>query len=390
MSAQQKTPAENAAAGEKRGGLSTFERYLVVWIGICIVIGLGLASLSLNGIIPDIAGAIDAIKIGTVSVPIGICLFLMMYPAVMNIKGSEIRKLKQNPGPIVVTLLSNWILAPVVGTLLAGWLLHGEEQLIVAVILLHASPCTAMVLVWGYLAGGNQEQNVVNTSINTITIIFLYAPVVALLLQFQNIVYRTAIPIDWVALLLAAAVFIGLPIVAAYFSKKYIIEHKGEEWFNNVYKVKLGKVAIIALLLTLVVLFALNGGVILSNPGLLPLVSAPLLISFVIVVSVNLLITKLLKFRYREAIITVIIGSSSHFEIAIASAITLYGVGSIAALGTTMGLFWEVPVMLSLVYLGKWLGKKGFWLPSPPTDQADLKCTETAREVVTCEDEKKK
>ncbi|OLS14343.1 MAG: arsenite efflux pump ACR3 [Promethearchaeota archaeon CR_4] len=121
---------------------------------------------------------------------------------------------------------------------------------------------------------------------------------------------------------------------------------------------------------------------------LLPLISEPLLLSFVIVVSINLLITKLLKFRYREAIITVIIGSSSHFEIAIASAITLYGVGSIAALGTTMGLFWEVPVMLALVYIGKWLGKKGFWPPSPPTEQPDLKCTATAREVVTCEEKK--
>ncbi len=389
MSEQQKDPGEDTKKSEKRGGLSFFEKYLVIWIGICIVIGLFLASLSLNGIIPNIAQAIDTVKIGEVSVPIGICLFLMMYPAVMNIKGSELRKLRKHPGPIIVTLFSNWIIAPIVGTLLAGSLLQSEPELIVAVILLHASPCTAMVLVWGYLAGGNQEQNVVNTSINTITIIFLYAPVVTLLLSFQNIVFSTAIEINWVGLLISAAVFIGLPIVAAYFTKKTLIPRKGEEWFNNVFKEKIGKVAIMALLVTLIVLFSLNGEVLFLNPGLLPLVSVPLLLSFVIVVSINLLITKLLKFRYREAIVVVLIGSSSHFEIAIASAITLYGVGSIAALGTTMGLFWEVPVMLSLVYFGKWLGKKGFWPPSPPTDEPNIKCTETAREVVTCEEDKK-
>nr|MDO8119683.1 arsenical-resistance protein [Candidatus Sigynarchaeota archaeon] len=293
-----------------------------------------------------------------------ICLFLMMYPAVMNLQTSELKKIKKNPLPILVTLVSNWLVAPFVGALLAGWLLAGDEQLIVAIILLHASPCTAMVLVWGYLAGGNQEQNVVNTSINTITIIFLYAPMVTLLLGFQNLVFSTAIPIDWVALLVSAAFFIGLPIIAGYYSKKYIIGRKGETWFNDVYKKKIGTVAIVALLATLIVLFTLNGNTLFQNPALLPKVSVPLLLSFVIVVGFNLLVTRALRFKYKEAIVTVLIGSSSHFEIAIASAITLYGVGSVAALGTTMGLFWEVPVMLGLVYLGKWLGNKRYWHPN--------------------------
>jgi ACR3 family arsenite transporter len=341
---------------EKSEGLGSFEKFLYIWIAICI--GLGIL---LSQVFPNIAIAIDSIKIGAVSIPIGICLFLMMYPAVINLKASELGKLRRNPLPIVITLVSNWIVAPLVGAFLAGWLLHGNEQLIVAVILLHASPCTAMVLVWGYLAGGNQEQNVVNTSINTITIIFLYAPVVVLLLGLQNVVFSATIQIDWVALLISAAVFIGLPIIAGYLSKKYIIRRKGENWFTGVYKKKIGSVAIIALLVTLVVLFALNGGVLVANPLMLIQVSIPLLLSFVIVVTFNLLITKILKFKYREAIVTVLIGSSSHFEIAIASAITLYGVSSIAALGTTMGLFWEVPVMLSLVYFGKYLRGKNFW-----------------------------
>ncbi|MEX2682605.1 MAG: arsenic resistance protein, partial [Candidatus Sigynarchaeota archaeon] len=251
---------ETTSLPEKNKGLSKFEKFLVLWIGLCIVLGLAISQ-----ILPGIGAVIDSLKIGQVSIPIGICLFLMMYPAVMNLKASELRKLRKNPAPIIVTLMSNWILAPLVGTFLAGALLSGitpaedARELIVAVILLHASPCTAMVLVWGYLAGGNQEQNVVNTSINTVTIIFLYAPVVVLLTGLQNIVFPNVIVIDWVSLLVSAGVFIGLPIIVGYFSKKYIIERKGETWFNDVYKEKVGKIAMLALLGTLVVLFAMNG-----------------------------------------------------------------------------------------------------------------------------------
>ncbi len=146
-------------------------------------------------------------------------------------------------------------------------------------------------------------------------------------------------------------------------SKKLLIQWKGTEWFNHKYRYVVGKISTIALLTTLVILFSLNGQVLLQNFDKLLLVSIPLLVGFVIVVGYNILITKAFKLNYREAIITVLIGSSSHFEIAIASAVALYGVGSQAALGTTMGLFWEVPVMLSLVAFGKWLNKRGFWTP---------------------------
>jgi len=235
--------------------------------------------------------------------------------------------------------------------------LQGYEQLIVAIILLSSSPCTAMVLVWGWMAKGNQEQNVINTSLNTITIIFGYAPMVAFLTGIQNI------PVDWVLLLISTSIFIGLPLIIGIISKRLLISSKGEDWFNNKYRPIVGNISIAALLTTLVLLFSMNGNVLINNPGYLLLVSIPLLIGFVIVVGYNIIITKIFKLKYREAIITVIIGSSSHFEIAIATAIAMpgYGIGSLAALGTTMGLFWEVPVMLSIVFLGKFLRKRGFW-----------------------------
>ncbi|MCJ7736701.1 MAG: hypothetical protein MUQ10_05220, partial [Anaerolineae bacterium] len=192
-------------------------------------------------------------------------------------------------------------------------------------------------------------------SLNTITIMVLYVPIVSLLTGIQNI------PVDRGLLAISTFVFIGLPLVLGIVSKRALIKAKGEAWFENVYRPIVGKIAIGALLMTLIVLFSLNGQVLIDHPDQLLLISVPLLLGFVIVVGFNLLITKLFGLAYPEAITTVMIGSSSHFEIAIATAVAMYGVGSYAALGTTMGLFWEVPIMLGLVYLGKVLEKRGFW-----------------------------
>lgn len=339
---------------EEGRAISFFEKFLPLWVALCIFIGIILSQ-----IIPRISEAIDSLQIGGISVPVGICLFLMMYPAMLNLQASELKKLGRNPKPIILTIISNWIIAPFVGLAMVNIFLPGNSetmrQLTVAIILLSSSPCTAMVLVWGWMAKGNQEQNVINTSLNTITIIFGYVPMVILLTGIQDI------QIDWFLLLISTFIFIGLPLLGGLISKRLIISSKGEVWFNNTYRPIVGNISIIALLTTLVVLFSLNGDVLIRNPDLLLIISIPLLVGFVIVVGYNILITKLTKLKYKEAIITVIIGSSSHFEIAIATAIAIYGIGSWAALGTTMGLFWEIPVMLSIVYLGRYLRKRGFW-----------------------------
>ncbi len=341
----------------KSAHISNFEKYLVLWVALCMGVGILLSVF-----FPGLSQAIDSWQVRGISIPIGICLFLMMYPAMLNIQFSEIKKIGKNPLPILLTMFSNWIVAPLVTAGLATLFLKDDAQLIVAIILLGSSPCTAMVLVWGKLANGNQEQNVVNTSLNTITIMFLYVPVVTLLTGLQGI------PLDRGLLVISALVFIGLPLILGILSKKYLIQWKGEDWFTHQYRPVVGKISTIALLSTLVILFSLNGQVLLENFDKLILVSIPLLLGFAIVVGYNLLITRVFKLKYREAIITVLIGSSSHFEIAIATAVTLYGVGSQAALGTTMGLFWEVPIMLGLVAFGKWLDRKGFWGIMPETE----------------------
>jgi ACR3 family arsenite transporter len=330
--------------------LGIFTKYLWLWVFLCMVVGIVFSIY-----LPGLSVWLDEWKVGNVSVPIGICLFLMMYPALLNFQTSELKKLAKAPKPILLTLFSNWVIAPLVTAGLAYYFLEGKDQLIVALILLGSSPCTAMVIVWGSMAKGNQEQNVVTTSINTITIMFLYAPVVVLLTGIQGIM------IDRYELFLSVLVFIGLPMLAGFVSKKLLIRSKGKDWFENIYKEFVGKLAIVALLITLIVLFALNGEVLVENPQEMLLVSLPLLIGFAVVVGFNILMTRLFNLKYKEAVITVLIGSSSHFEIAIATAIGLYGLGSQAALGTTMGLFWEVPIMLGLVYLARYFHKKGFW-----------------------------
>jgi ACR3 family arsenite transporter len=330
--------------------LGTFEKYLVLWIPLCMAAGTLLSRYT------NIGDLIENLSIRGISIPIGLCLFFMMYPAVLNLKGSELRKLKKTPKPILLTFFSNWLVAPLVGFGLAKIFLAEHEELFVAVILLSASPCTAMVLVWGAMANGNQEQNVVNTSLNTITIMIFYAPLVALLTGIQHI------EIDRWGLAISVLVFIGMPMLLGLLTRKLVIPWKGEDWFDGVYRPVFGKISIAALLVTLIVLFALNGTTIMGNPEYLLLISVPLLLGFLIVVGFNIIVTKLFRLKYKEAVITVIIGSSSHFEIAIATAIATYGVGSVAALGTTMGLFWEIPIMLGLVYFARYLDRKGFWL----------------------------
>ena len=330
--------------------MSKFEKYLALWVALCMVFGVVLSQT-----VPGISETIDSWQIRGMSIPIGICLFLMMYPAMLNLQVSELKKLKNNPKPIIMTLFSNWVIAPLVAAGLAYLFLRENPQLIVAVILLGSSPCTAMVLVWGKLAEGNQEQNVVNTSLNTVTIIVLYVPVVSVLTGIQNI------PINRGLLAISAFVFIGIPLILGIVSKMILIRAKGELWFENTYRPAIGKIGIVALLMTLIVLFSMNGQVLLDHFDQLLLVSVPLLLGFIIVVGFNLLFTRVFGLEYKEAIITVIIGSSSHFEIAIATAVAMYGVGSYAALGTTMGLFWEVPIMLGLVFLGKALRRRNFW-----------------------------
>lgn len=330
-----------ASASTRKAELGLFEKYLTLWIAICIIAGLLVGRF-----LPQFGQLMDSLKFRQLSIPIGILLFFMMYPTVVGIRFSDIRLAAKRPKPLLVTLIANWAVAPVIMTLYANVILVGNPQYIAGVILLGLSPCTAMVMWWMFLAKGDMAQGLINTAINALMMLVLYAPLAALYLGVSSI------PVPWDLIAVSVLVFIALPVASGAISRKLILEKKGEEWFNNRYTPVVGKISIIALLTTLIVLFSFEGDVILNDPALVAYLAAPNLLHYATMITWTYLLGYFAGWTYETAIDTTLIGSSSHFEVAIAVATTLYGIGSGAALATVIGPLMEVPLMLGLVKLG--------------------------------------
>ncbi len=326
---------------KKEASLGIFEKYLTLWIIICIAAGLLIGKF-----LPEFGQFVDSLKFRQLSIPIGVLLFFMMYPTVLGIRFSDIKKAAKRPKPLLVTLIANWVIAPPLMTLYANVVLAGNQQYIAGVILLGLSPCTAMVMWWMFLAKGDMAQGLINTSINALFMLFLYAPLAALYLGVSSIL------VPWDLIAVSVLVFIATPVAAGAISRKHMIRRKGEEWFENKYRPAIGKVSIIALLTTLIVLFSFVGQTILNNPLLVAYLAAPNLMHYATMIAWTYLLGYFAGWTYETAIDTTIIGSSSHFEVAIAVATTLYGINSGAALATVIGPLMEVPLMLSLVKLG--------------------------------------
>ncbi len=330
-----------ASTSKRKVELGVFEKYLTVWIAICIVAGLLVGRF-----LPQFGQLMDSLKFRQLSIPIGILLFFMMYPTVVGIRFSDIRKAAKRPKPLMVTIIANWVVAPALMTFLANMILAGNQQYIAGVILLGLSPCTAMVMWWMFLAKGDMAQGLINTAVNALLMLFLYAPLAALYLGVSSI------PVPWDLIAVSVLVFIALPVASGAITRKVVIPRKGEDWFNNNYIPVVGKISIIALLTTLIVLFSFEGDIILNNPALVAYLAAPNLIHYATMITWTYLLGYFAGWKYETAIDTTLIGSSSHFEVAIAVATTLYGIGSGAALATVIGPLMEVPLMLSLVKLG--------------------------------------
>jgi len=328
-------------ASTKGESLGVFEKYLTVWIALCIITGLLVGRF-----FPQFGQLMDSLKFRSLSIPIGILLFLMMYPTVVGIRFSDIRKAAGRPKPLLVTIVANWVIAPPLMTLYANVILAGNPQYIAGVILLGLSPCTAMVMWWMFLAKGDMAQGLINTAINALLMLALYAPLAALYLGMSSI------PVPWDLIAVSVLVFIALPVTSGAISRRLLIRSRGEEWFNGVYRSAVGKISIIALLTTLVVLFSFEGEMILNDPLLVAYLAAPNLLHYATMITWTYSLGYFAGWTYETAIDTTLIGSSSHFEVAIAVATTLYGIGSGAALATVIGPLMEVPLMLSLVKLG--------------------------------------
>jgi len=329
-----------AQASTRRATLGIFEKYLTLWIAICIVAGLLVGRF-----LPQFGQLMDSLKFGQLSIPIGILLFFMMYPTVVGIRFTDIKNAAKRPKPLLVTIIANWIIAPPLMTLLANLMLSDPYHK-AGIILLGMSPCTAMVMWWMFLAKGDMGQGLINTAINALLMLFLYAPLSAFYLGVSSI------PVPWDLIAVSVLVFIALPVASGALSRKLIIERKEEEWFSNTYIPVVGKISIVALLTTLIVLFSFEGEVILNNPFLVAYLAAPNLMHYAIMITWTYLLGYFAGWVYETVIDTTLIGSSSHFEVAIAVATTLYGIGSGAALATVIGPLMEVPLMLSVVKMG--------------------------------------
>ena len=379
----------NTGTENDRKMTSLFERYLTVWVGLCIIGGIFLGKIA-----PDLAKTLDGMSINingapVVSIPIAICLFFMMYPIMVKIDFASVIKAGKSGKPVFLTLFINWCIKPftmyAIALFFLGFLLksfigaeamdlvrmpfgldlpvgaqHGAGIVVLqdgikmlqiplwrsyfaGCILLGIAPCTAMVLVWGYLSRGNDGLTLVMVALNSLTMLVLYGVLGGFLLGVGKL------PIPWQALLLSVAIYVALPLVAGFFSRKWIIKAKGETWFKEKFLGVLTPVTISALLLTLILLFSFKGEVITENPLTILWIAIPLFIQTILIFAIGYAAAKFLKLRYEDAAPAAMIGASNHFEVAIATAVMLFGLSSGAALATVVGVLIEVPVMLMLV-----------------------------------------
>ena len=332
----------------KEKPLGTFEKYLSVWVILCIILGILLGRLFSGA-----AKILSTFEYAHVSIPIAICLFFMMYPIMVKIDFREVVKAGKTPRPVALTLIVNWCIKPFTMAFFA-WLFMRvvfaqfissdlASQYTAGMILLGVAPCTAMVLVWSYLSKGNMGHTLVMVAINSLTMLLLYAPLAGFLLGISNI------PIPWETLGLSIAVYVGLPLLAGYYSRKEIIKKKGMEWFEEKFAPSLHYVSISALLITLIVLFTLQGNIIVEQPLNIGMIALPLFIQTITIFIITYLAAKVIQLKYEDAAPSAQIGASNHFEVAIAVAVMLFGLQSGAALAAVVGVLIEVPVMLLLV-----------------------------------------
>lgn len=373
--------------GERK--LSLFENYLTLWVFLCIGAGIILGRTA-----PGFAKFLDglAIYVGdapVVSIPIAVCLFLMMYPIMVKIDFAEVMKAGKSVKPVGLTLFINWAVKPFTMYVIAYFFLgilfrhfigtdaldyvkipfgldlplgasHGEGTVVMyegikmlavplwrsylaGAILLGIAPCTAMVLVWSYLAKGNDGHTLVMVAINSLTMLFLYGPLGGFLLGVGKL------PVPWQAMLLSVGIYVALPLIAGYLTRRWIFAKRGEDWFREKFLHFLTPVTMTALLLTLVLLFSFKGDVIIARPLTILWIAIPLFIQTNLIFWLGYGLSKVLKLTYEDAAPTAMIGASNHFEVAIATAAMLFGLGSGAALATVVGVLIEVPVMLMLV-----------------------------------------
>lgn len=341
-------PNQPVAAEKESGGLGIFGRYLTVWVALCIVAGVALGQIA-----PIVPETLSRFEYASVSIPVAILIWFMIYPMMVQIDFSSILRAGRQPKGLAITLTVNWLIKPFTMFVFAWLFFKGifaawipadlATEYLAGAILLGAAPCTAMVFVWSYLTRGDAAYTLVQVAVNDLIMLVAFAPIVLLLLGISAI----TVPYDTV--LLSVLLYIVVPLVAGYLSRVYLIRKKGIAWFEQIFLKRLSPLTIIGLLLTLILLFAFQGEVILNNPFHIALIAVPLIIQTVFIFAIAYGWARLWRINHEVAAPAAMIGASNFFELAVATAIVLFGLNSGAALATVVGVLVEVPVMLALV-----------------------------------------
>ncbi len=338
----------------EKKAMSFFDRYLSVWVALGIIAGVTIGHFA-----GDSIEVISSFEIAKVNIPVMVLIWLMIYPMMLQVDFSSIKKIGKRPRGVVWTLIINWAIKPFTMAFFA-WIFFSKiyaawidpamaDEYIAGAIILGAAPCTAMVFVWSYLSNGDPNYTLVQVSVNDLIILVAFIPIVGLLLGITNI----EIPYD--TLVASIVAFVVVPLVAGVITQHYMIRAKGLDWFKNTFLPKLKPVSIIALLITLVMLFAFQAQNIINNPFIILLAAVPLVIQTYFIFFLAWFGGKKLKLNYQVCAPAAMIGASNFFELAVAVAISLFGMQSPAALVTVVGVLVEVPVMLSLVAIArKW------------------------------------
>ncbi len=328
--------------------MSFFERYLTIWVALCILVGIALGEF-----FPDVFFLLSQLEYASVNILIAILIWAMVYPMMVAVDLKSLHRVAEQPKGLIITFVVNWLLKPftmaALGVIFFRWLFadfipaKDAESYIAGLILLGAAPCTAMVFVWSHLTSGDPNYTLVQVSLNDVIMVFAFAPLVAFLLGV------TDIPVPWETLLLSVGLYVIVPLIAGVLTRNYLLNSSNDnerlERFNTAIK----PYSIMALLGTIVLLFGFQGEVILDRPVLIVLIAIPLLIQSYGIFAIGYFLAWRLRVEFKVAAPCAMIGTSNFFELAVAVAISLFGLKSGAALATVVGVLVEVPVMLSLV-----------------------------------------
>ena len=335
-------------SSNNKEAIGFFQKYLTLWVFICMIIGVLISKF-----MPIIPSTLNKFEYANVSIPIAILIWIMIYPMMMNVDFESVKNVTKNPSGLFITWIVNWLIKPFTMFFIASLFFYTilnnfipkdlAKEYLVGAVLLGAAPCTAMVFVWSALTNGNPSYTVVQVATNDLIILIAFVPIVKFLLGISNV----AVP--WDTLFLSVVLFVLIPLTAGIITRVYVCSKKGIEYFNNIFIHKFDNITIIGLLLTLILLFSFQGNVILSNPIHIILIAIPLILQTFLIFFIAYIASYLLKLPHNVAAPAGMIGASNFFELAVAVAVSLFGVNSGAALATIVGVLVEVPVMLTLV-----------------------------------------